>query len=317
MAGGLRRHQWQNRFQAVALLLGMAALLAAIGWMLAGLDGCLATLIAGAAYIVVNTSVSPERFLRAIGARRLDPAAAPWLYAVATELWRRAGLTGEPRIYLNAELLMQAFTVGNRPQNAVIVVAESLIRGLGAREVVGVLAHEISHIQNRDILVMGFADLVSRFTRSLTLLAILLILFNMPLFLMGEAYLPWPVILLLLLGPSLSSLLQLALSRRREFDADAGGARLSGDPLGLASALRNLELQHQALWRRLLPGRPDGGPSMLRSHPHSAERIERLLLMTPSEPPLSALQQAPRGPLFSSLTNAEPSPLRRIARWWW
>ncbi len=317
MAGRMRRHQWQNRFQAAALLAGMAALLAAIGWMLAGSDGIWATLIAGGIYIVVNTSVSPERFLRAVGARRLDRVAAPWLYAAATELWQRAGLTGEPRLYVIADIQMQAFTVGNRPQDAVIVVAESLILGLGARETVGVLAHEISHIQNRDILVMGLADLVSRFTRSLTLLAILLILFNMPLYLMGEAYLPWLVVLLLLLGSSLSSLLQLALSRRREFDADAGGARLSGDPLGLASALRNLELQHRALWRRLLAGRPDGGPSVLRSHPHSGERIERLLVMTPSAPPLNALQQAPLGMLHSGLPNGKPSPLRRIARWLW
>jgi len=119
------------------------------------------------------------------------------------------------------------------------------------------------------------------------------------------------------MGPSFSSLLQLALSRRREFDADVGGARLSGDPLGLASALRNLELQHRALWRRLLAGRPDLGPSVLRSHPHSGERIERLLVMTPSAPLLNALQRAPLGVHYRGAPNADASPLRWIARWWW
>jgi hypothetical protein len=108
MAGGLPQHQWQNWFRAAALL--------------AGRDDAPAALIAGAFCVVKNTSVSPKRFLRVVGARRLNPGAAPSLHAAVTELWQCARLTEKCRLYPNAELL-QALTAGTRPHNEAIVAA--------------------------------------------------------------------------------------------------------------------------------------------------------------------------------------------------
>jgi heat shock protein HtpX len=131
---------------------------------------------------------------------------------------------------------------------------------------------------------MTLADLVSRITHALSLVGQLLVLINLPLFLLNEATLSWLAILLLIFAPTLSALLQLALSRTREFDADLSAVDLTGDPQGLASALIKLEQQGGFLERLLMPGRHDPEPSLLRTHPRTEERIQRLLSLssTPS-----------------------------------
>src|SRR6185369_6035200 len=101
------------------------------------------------------------------------------------------------------------------------------------RELVGVLAHETSHIANRDTWVMSFADVTGRITRILSILGQLLLLLNLPILIMGNRPIPWLPLLLMAFAPSLSALLQLALSRSREYEADLQGSRLTGDPLGL------------------------------------------------------------------------------------
>ncbi|MEW8397501.1 MAG: M48 family metalloprotease, partial [Candidatus Thiodiazotropha sp.] len=107
-------------------------------------------------------------------------------------------------------------------------------------------------------------------------------LINLPLMLFGETALPWFPILLMLIAPSLSALAQLALSRSREYEADLGAARLTGDPVGLASALNRLEPpRHRLLERLLHPGPRIPDPSLLRTHPPTEERVERLMALTP------------------------------------
>lgn len=301
-------HKLDNLLQCALLLGGMAGLLGLIGWIFAGLQGLVWTALLGVVVLGFAPRVSPAVVLHMYGAVPLEPRDAPNLHAVVAELSRRAGLPGVPRLYCLPSRIMNAFTMGRRDE-AALVVSDALVRRLSMRELTGVLAHEISHIRNNDMWVMGLADAVSRLTRVLSLAGQILILLSLPIILLGDAQvslLPW---LLLALAPTLSALLQLALSRAREYDADREAARLTGDARGLASALSRLE-QYQGGWleRVLLPGRRVPEPSLLRTHPPIEERIRRLLALSHGQRPL----QVPAAALWESAPFADP---RRPPRW--
>jgi heat shock protein HtpX len=171
---------------------------------------------------------------------------------------------------------MNAFTTGT-PRQAAIGLSDGLLRRMERRELAAILAHELMHIVNQDIRMMAFADLTSRVTGFFSLAGQILLLINLPLFMFTEASLPWGPILLLLLAPTISALVQLALSRNREYEADRGAAEISGDPLALASALSKMEGPHKRwLEQILLPGPRIPEPSLLRTHPPTEERIRRL-----------------------------------------
>ena len=136
-----------------------------------------------------------------------------------------------------------------------IAVTHGLLRLFTLRELVGVLSHEVSHIRNNDTWVMSFADVVSRVTGTLSLFGQLLVLINLPLYFLGNRSLPWVPVILMTLAPAFSALMQLALSRTREFDADLHAAQLSRDPTGLATALEKLEAyQEKLMEKRRIPG---------------------------------------------------------------
>ena len=171
---------------------------------------------------------------------------------------------------------MNAFSVG-RPGEAAITLSDGLLRHLDRRELIGVMAHEMAHIANNDLRLHALADMLTRVSSLLSFLGQVLILLYLPLMILMDTWVPVLPILVLLLAPSALSLLQLALSRTREFNADLGAARLTGDPQGLASALGKLESSQGSLWETLfLPGRRVPAPSILRTHPHTGERVRRL-----------------------------------------
>jgi heat shock protein HtpX len=195
--------------------------------------------------------------------------------------------------------MVNAFAVGS-PEHSAIGITAGLLRGLDRRELAGVLAHEISHIRRRDTWVMSLADLITRATHGLSVIGQVLLLLNFPLLLMGALTVPWTAVLLLILAPTLSGLLQLALSRAREYDADLGAVELTGDPRGLASALGRLERLNAGWIERIfLPGRRVPDPSLLRTHPSTAERIRRLHELegrpTSAEPPDRMMPEVPAG----------------------
>jgi heat shock protein HtpX len=164
------------------------------------------------------------------------------------------------------------------------------------RELAGVLAHELSHVRNGDLSVMALADAMTRFTQILSYLAIFLAIFNLPAWLLGDVDMPFLGLLLLYLAPSIGSLLQLALSRTREYDADTEGAELTGDPRALASALDKLERYQGSFWEDLMfpvPTRRIPQPSLLRTHPPTEERIRRLLELEHRElsPPIEVVEE--------------------------
>lgn len=275
-AASERRHLWRNRLQTALMLLGMGGLLAVCGWIVAGPDGILWLSLGGGIALLLAPTLPPGLQMRMLGARPVAPWQAPQLYRILEILAGRAGLDSVPVPHIVVTPVPNAFAVGNRHQ-AAIAVTEGLLARLGPRELAGVLAHEISHIRNGDIRIMGLADLTSRLTRLMAWLGILLLIVSLPLLLSGQASVPLPLVLLLMASPSLSTLLQLALSRTREFDADLDAARLTGDPLGLISALRKMEAPAWSFWGRVLrPRRLSDQPSVLRTHPSTEERVERL-----------------------------------------
>lgn len=277
-------HKLNNLLQSIMLLAGMAALLGLLGWLLAGIQGVIWAGIIGVVFLLVSPRASPRLVFKLSGARPLSVAEAPGLYALIKTLALRAKLPTLPQLYYLPTQAMNAFTVGNRRQ-ASIAITDGLLRGLTRRELTGVLAHEVSHIDNNDMWVMTLADTVNRLTSSFSLFGQILLFINLPLILLGKSGFSWLAILLLVFAPTLSVLLQLALSRTREFDADLGAAQITHDPLGLASALKKLHHYHSGSLRRLLmPGRPIPDSSMLRTHPKSEERIRRLVSLAERQP---------------------------------
>jgi heat shock protein HtpX len=312
-----------NLFHVSVLLLAMIALLGLIGWILAGREGLWLTAGFGGMFTVFGRNASKAWMLRAIGAMRLDPNDAPRLFAILEELARRAGLQSLPDIYLLDNPTMMGFSAGNDEDDAAIVLTGPLVQNLSAREVAGVLAHEIAHIHGGDLVVMGMADLLTRMTRTLSLLGLFLVIMNVPMAMSAEGglHLPWSALVLLICAPMLNFMIQMALSRSREFEADLSALNLNGDPSALASALVQLENHQNGLFRSLfMPRHPGSDPSLLRSHPLTEERVRRIMSQVPTMPPLpDSLTEEHHG--FPSDWPADGQghftvPVRWLTRWW-
>lgn len=310
-----QQYALRNALQSATLILFMGGFLALLGWKLWGLSGLFLLLLMGLSAVVFNPATSPGWVMRLYGARPLQRGQLPALEQTLEWLAARAGLP-VPRIYLIPSRVMNAFSVG-APGRSAIALSDGLLRRLSLRQLAGVLAHEVSHIRHNDLWVMGLADLFSRLTSLLALVGQCLLLLNLPLLLLGLVTFDWWLILLLVVAPLVSALAQLALSRTREYAADLNGALLTGDPEGLASALNAIE-QQQGGWLEhlLLPGRRVPEPSLLRTHPPTEERIQRLLALRQELAGQAAL------PLEQLLHRIEHEavtrrPRRRFWGTWW
>lgn len=274
------RHRWLNRLQTALLVLTLPGIAAVAGSLLLGDGGLWLALAAAGFTLLLEPAAASGLTLRLYGARPLYPDEAPDLWAVLRELAARAGLPTVPVPHYVPSGVVNAFATGSK-HHAAIALTDGLLRSLTPRELTGVLGHEIAHIANEDLRVMGLADSISRLTHLLALLGQLAIVLSLPTLLLGVTEVNWPALLLLAVAPQLALLAQLGLSRVREFDADRLAAELTGDPHGLASALAKIERVSRS-WRAwLLPGWGNPEPSWLRTHPATAERIERLLELAP------------------------------------
>src|SRR5262249_44559666 len=159
-------------------------------------------------------------------ARPVDAASGAGLLALVQALSQRAGLPAVPRVYLIPSATLNAFAIGT-PARCVIGLTSGLLERLDSREIAGVLAHEITHVRNNDIWVMSLADIFSRLTRVMSFFSLVLFFITVPAWFLTGAPVPWMAIGILYFAPTFSSLLQLALSRSREYDADLGGAVLT------------------------------------------------------------------------------------------
>lgn len=305
-----RTHRIRNTVHTWLLAAGSLMILAASAWAFAGPAGVVYAIVFGGASLWVAGRVSPRMVLAMYKARPVSRANFPEGAALIEELGRRARLPAMPRPYVVPSNMMNAFAVG-RPGDSAIAITDALARRLTLRELAGVLAHEVSHVAHDDLKVMAFADMVSRFTSFMATVGVFTLLFNLVGAIGGYAVpVPWIAVLILVTAPTLGGLLQLALSRTREFDADLGAAMLTGDPDGLASALHKLERAQGRHWESLvLPGGRSPAPSILRTHPPTEERVARLMALKKAGG--VAVPSPDRG---RPILIPQPSPLPRIRR---
>jgi heat shock protein HtpX len=304
-----REHKLRNDMQSVLLVAGLGLVTAFSVWLLWSWVGVLVTIAWFAALFFFAPRMPPEIVMRMYRARRIDPQHGEQIAYIVDELARRARLQGTPAVYVIPSMTLNAFATGT-PDQAVIAITEGLLRRLSLREVAGVLAHEVSHIRNNDLAVMSLADMMTRFTQGLSYLALFLAIFHLPGILLGDSDVSLLALLLLYLAPSIGSLLQLGLSRTREYDADLQGAELTGDPRGLASALDKLERYQGNFWEDFMfpvPGRRIPQPSLLRSHPPTEERVARLLALESRDmpPPIEVVEEP-----MVSLAGLGPGSMR-------
>ncbi len=276
----LAEHRRRNTVHCVLLVTAIGTLTMLSSVLIWSWLGVVVAVAAIGVVVGLSPRVTPEAVMRLYRAERVDTRRGSQLTRLVEVLADRAELPAHPRLYVIPSATLNAFATGTA-ERAAIAVTEGLLRKLSLRELAGVLAHEMSHVRNNDLLVMGLADAMTRFTQVLAYLGVALALFNVPALMMGQPMFSWTAIALLYLAPSVASILQLALSRTREFDADREAASITGDPMGLASALDTVERTQGHFWEDLLlpPARRIPQPSVLRTHPDTTDRIKRLLDM--------------------------------------
>jgi heat shock protein HtpX len=268
----------QAKIQSAALVVSLAALLGLVGWVVVGRQ--LAFMLIGAVIVLYffGPKMSPAVLMKLNFGRRLTPAQAPQIHEILHGISRKAGLARSPALFYLSTDAMLAFTTGSR-NNAAVAISDGMMRLLSKPELTAVLAHEVSHIRHDDIRIMALAGLAGHFTHLLSVFGQFMLLLSLPMILTGHLVISWPAIFLLIFSPTLSGLLQLALSRAREYNADMGAAELMGDPMPLASALAKINTVQQNQFSRLLWPKVVRSPqaSWLRTHPPTRERMRRLL----------------------------------------
>jgi heat shock protein HtpX len=277
----------KNTIKTAVLLASLTGLFVLAGLALGGTSGMI---IALAFALVLNGAAYwfSDRLALAMGhARPVERSEAPELYAMVEDLSQRAGVP-LPKVYQTNDSSPNAFATGRDPGHAAIAVTTGILELLGPRELYGVLAHEFAHIKHRDILISSVAAAVAGAITALANIVQFATIFGHRDDEEGNGGLMGGIAMLLL-APLAATLIQLAISRAREYAADAGGAQIAGDPIALASALRKLET---GVWLRPMNVNPaaasmyivhpftHGGISRLfQTHPPMAERIARLEAM--------------------------------------
>ncbi len=282
-----RAHNRRNTFHTVMLVGGTALLMGAMAYSVLGSIGLFAAFVVCCIGLLGIRNMSPQMVLKLYKARPLTEPEMPELHRVVRKLAANAELPTVPQLYYVPSKMLNAFAVGSR-NDAAIAVTDGLLRSVNMRQLAGILAHETAHIMNGDLKVMGTADILNRITNFMSTLGLL----GIPAVFGFGVKLPLLGLLLLIFAPTVGGLLQLGLSRAREYDADLDGATLIGDPEGLASALLLLEEKQKGFWEGLfLPGSRVPQPSMLRTHPKTEDRISRLRALR-SDAPQPSIQHS-------------------------
>jgi heat shock protein HtpX len=269
------RHNFRNTLHTVLLIVGTGLIMGALAYTMFGWIGLIGAVIFGTIGILSLGRVSPKMVLGLYKARPLEEHEAPQLHEIMREISKRADLPVVPVLHYVPTKMMNAFAVG-RKEDSAVAVTDGLLRAMNMRQIAGILAHEIAHIKSGDLKVMGLADVLNRITSILSNIGLI----GVPLVFGTGINVPFLGLGLMIAAPTLGGLLQLGLSRAREYDADLDGATLTGDPEGLASALAILEERHGGKWEGLvLPGSRMPQPSLLRTHPRTADRIAKLMAL--------------------------------------
>ncbi|PPE66634.1 zinc metalloprotease HtpX [Caldimonas caldifontis] len=276
-----------NMMKTAILMAAITGLFMAIGSLLGGQQGMMLALIVALGMNFFSYWFSDKLVLKMYNAQEVDETTAPQFYGMVRELAHKAGLP-MPKVYLIHEDAPNAFATGRNPHNAAVAATTGIMRVLNERELRGVMAHELAHVKHRDILIS---------TISATMAGAISMLANFAMFFGGrdsEGRPANPVVglLVMILAPLAASLIQMAISRAREFEADRGGAEISGDPQALASALQKIQRYAQGIPLEAAERHPETAQMMIMNplsggglrglfstHPATEERVARLMDM--------------------------------------
>lgn len=286
-----------NQFKTVALLgLLSGLLIAASYWLIGGWNGAIFGIGLAAVTNLGSWYYSDRIALAAYGAQPVSAGEAPELYQIVRRLSEGAGLP-MPAVYIVPTQAANAFATGRDPEHAAVAVTAGLLELLPPDELAGVLAHELSHVRNRDTLTQAIAATIAG---AISFLAQMVYFLGAPRDEKGNAN-PLGLLLTVILAPIAASVLQLAISRTREFEADAGAARLTGNPRALARALQRLEnigrqlpMEGNPAFEPLLISSPFSGQflaNLFSTHPSTQARIENLLRVEQELAKQSRVQQ--------------------------
>jgi heat shock protein HtpX len=271
-----------NRVKTWILISSLAALFVAVGALIGGGQGATLALVLAFVFNFIMYWTSDKIAIAATRSKPVSEAETPELYAIVRELAAEAKAP-MPRIYVSEMAQPNAFATGRNPEHAAVSVTRGILQILDRRELRGVLAHELSHVMNRDILVSTIASAIGS---AFTYLAYMFLFFGGG----DDDESPvggFAVLLLWLVGPIAAGLIQMAVSRSREYQADESGAIISQDPEALASALMKLDEAAKVVPARLNPAQAhlfivnplrggQGIASLFSTHPPTAERVRRL-----------------------------------------
>ncbi len=278
-----------NGLKTMVLMVTLTLLLVAIGGLLGGRSGMTFALIMAFGMNFITYWFSDKIVLRMYRARAASEAEEPGLYEIVRRLAHRAELP-MPKVYVIDEDQPNAFATGRNPEHAAVAVTIGIMRILSREELEGVIAHELSHVKHRDILVSTVAAAIAGAISYLAQMAQWAMIFGGGRRDENEGGSPIAAIVMMIVGPIAAMLVQMAISRSREYGADESGARLSGNPLYLANALRKLQTASQRIPMDANPATSHmfivnplsgGGITKLFStHPPIEERIARLESMS-------------------------------------
>ena len=272
----IQEQQFRNFLRTAALIVGMLALMLTVGFLFMGWEGILWAAILGGFSIFATYRVPTRMIMRFYRAQPLPGQQLTDLHHINYQFAKKAGLSVVPTLYYIPSNQVNAFATGSKEDPA-IALTYGLLRSLTLKEISGVMAHELSHIVNNDVRLQQMAMLINRMTRVFSFVGQLLFIFNLSSFMMGTNAISWLAIILLIIAPYLANVMQMALSRTREFDADLQAAKITEDPNALADALQRLH----SINRYRMPAFQRRLPIWLSTHPNIEERIKRLRDLAP------------------------------------
>jgi len=277
-----------NWVKTSILFAGIVALFGAIGAVIGGAQGMLIALLFGVGMNLFAYWNSDRMVLAMYHAREVDAGSGGHFYAMMQELAGRAGLP-MPRVYVIDEAQPNAFATGRSPEHAAVAATTGIMQLLTERELRGVMGHELTHVKNRDTLISTVSASIAGAISALANFGMLFGGRDSE----GRSANPLVAIAIMIVAPIAAMLIQMAISRAREFGADAGGAEISGDPQALASALRKIEAYARGLPLPTAEAHPETAQMMIinplsggglaglfSTHPPTEERVARLLQMT-------------------------------------
>jgi heat shock protein HtpX len=292
-------HRHRNGLKTAALLGLLTSLILFVGYSFGGGTGLVIAVLLSLGMNAATYFWSDKIALKTMGAQPVSEAQMPQLYSMVRELSSQAGQP-MPRLYVSPTPQPNAFATGRNPQNAAVCVTEGILGMLTPRELRGVIGHELSHVYNRDILISSVAAALAGIITMLAQIA-----WFIPFGRSDDEEGPGMVgmLLMLILGPLAAMVIQMAISRSREYQADASGAALTGDPQALASALRKIHMGTQAMplpadgqlasTAHLMidnPFRGGGIRNLFSTHPPMEERVARLEEMAANIGPVQRIR---------------------------